>query len=349
MTYRSLCFIIGLCGPVCLVQGQVAPGSAFAKAKDVKSWTPPRSIDGHPDLQGFWANNNATPLERPKELAGREFLTDEEVTALKKKAGELFTGNGDAAFGDTLFQTVFANVKGNKSGFKSTDGETGDYSSVWNDIRDWNNRTSLITDPPDGRLPAMTPEAQKRRDATMEAMKRPATGPQDRALQERCITYGSPQLVAGYQSYYQIVQSPTSVVIMTEMIHDAREIPIGGGPHLPSTVHQWLGDSRGHWEGDTLVVDTTNYKSRSFMSISSEKLHVVERFSRSGPETLKYEITVDDPGTWTKPWSLMIPLKQSPNPVFEYACHEGNRGMVGILAGARAEEQAAASGSSQPK
>ena len=116
------------------------------------------------------------------------------------------------------------------------------------------------------------------------------------------------------------------------------------GPHLPSTVHQWLGDSRGHWEGDTLVVDTTNYKPRSFMSVSSEKLHVIERFSRSGPETLKYEITIDDPGTWTKPWSLMIPLRHSPKPVYEYACHEGNIGMVGILAGARAEEQAAASG-----
>jgi len=323
----------------------VAPLSAQAPFKAGRTpW-------GDPDLQGNYTNlyENGTPLERPKELAGRESLTDEEVAALKKKAGELFSGNGDAAFGDTLFQTVFANVKGNKSGFKSTDGETGDYSSVWNDTRDWNNRTSLITDPPDGRLPAMTAEAQKRRDAIMEAMKRPATGPQDRALQERCITYGSPQLVAGYQSYYQIVQSPTSVVIMTEMIHDAREIPVDGGPHLPSTVHQWLGDSRGHWEGDTLVVDSTNYKPRSFMSISTEKLHVVERFSRSGPETLKYEITIDDPETWTKPWSLMIPLKQSPNPVFEYACHEGNRGMVGILAGARAEEQAAASGNSQPK
>jgi hypothetical protein len=194
----------------------------------------------------------------------------------------------------------------------------------------------------------LTPDAQARRDAIAAARTRPAAGPQDRALQERCITYGSPQLVAGYQSYYQIVQTPTAVVMMTEMIHDAREIPIDGGPHLPSTVHQWLGDSRGRWEGDTFVVDTTNYKPRSFMSISSEKLHVIERLSRDGPETLKYEITIDDPGTWTKPWSLMIPLRHSPNPVFEYACHEGNYGMVGILAGARAEE-AAQAGSQEPK
>lgn len=349
MKYRCLCFVVGLTALHSLAQGQVAPHSALASAKTVtQTWKPPRTADGHPDLQGFWANNNATPIERPTELAGREFLTDEEVAALKKKAAELFSGNGDAAFGDTIFRTVFANVKGTKSGFKSTDGETGDYSSVWNDKREWDNRTSLITDPPDGRLPAMTPEAQKRREAIAAAMKRSA-GPQDRALQERCLTYGSPQLVAGYQSYYQIVETPTSVVFMTEMIHDVRVIPLDGGPHLPSTVHQWLGDSRGHWEGDTLVVDTTNYKPRSFMNLSSEKLHVIERLSRSGPENLKYEITIDDPETWTKPWSLMIPLKHSPQPVFEYACHEGNYGMQGILAGARAEEQAAASGSQAPK
>ena len=340
MKYRCLCFVIGLTALSSLALGQVAPHSALATKTVKQTWTPPRSADGHPDLQGFWANNNATPLERPKELAGREFLTDQEVSALEKKAGELFSGQGDAAFGDTLFETVLANVKGTKSGFKSTDGETGDYSSVWNDKRDWNNRTSLITDPPDGRLPALTPEAQKRREANAAARNRPPAGPQDRGLQERCITYGSPQLVAGYQSYYQIVQTPKSVVILTEMIHDARSIPVDGGPHLPPTIHQWLGDSRGHWEGDTLVVDTTNYRARSFMGMSSEKLHVIERFSRSDPETLKYEITINDPDTWTKPWSLMIPLKRSPNPVFEYACHEGNIGMIGILAGARAEEAA---------
>jgi hypothetical protein len=351
MKHRCLCFAIGLAALTSLAQGQVAaPHTALAAAKTVKqTWTPPRTADGHPDLQGFWANNNATPLERPKELAGREFLTDEEVAALKKKAGELFSGNGDAAFGDTLFETVWANVKGTKKGFKSTDGETGDYSSVWNDTRDWTNRTSLITDPPDGRLPALTPEGQKRREANAAARNRLPEGPQDRALQERCITYGSPQMVAGYQSYYQIVQTPKSVVIMTEMIHDARAIQLDAGPHLPSTVHQWFGDSRGHWEGDTLVIDTTNYKSRSFMSMSSEQLHVIERLSRSGPETINYEITINDPGTWTKPWTLMIPLRHSPKPVYEYACHEGNIGMVGILAGARAEEQAAASGHQQPK
>jgi hypothetical protein len=161
-------------------------------------------------------------------------------------------------------------------------------------------------------------------------------------LQERCITYGSPQLTAGYQSYTQIQQTPNAVVIETEMIHDARVIPLDGRPHIPSTIQQWLGDSRGHWEGETLVVDTTNYKPRSFMSSSSEKLHVVERFTRTGPDTLKYEITINDPDTWMKPWSMMIPIKSSPHPIYEYACHEGNVGLAGILAGARAEEKAAA-------
>jgi len=242
-----------------------------------------------------------------------------------------------------VFLSVLANVNGTKSGFKSVDGETGDYSSVWTVQRDWDNRTSLITDPPDGRLPAMTPDGQSRRDANAAALARPPAEAQDRPLQERCVTYGSPSLVAGYQSGYQIVQNATSVVVVTEMIHDARVIPLDGRPHLPSAVRQWLGDSRAHWEGDTLVVDTTNYKPRSFRSVSSEKLHVTERFSRTGPENLKYEITIDDPGTWTKPWSLMIPLKRSSDPLYEYACHEGNYGMVGILAGARVEEKIAGS------
>jgi hypothetical protein len=303
------------------------------------TWTAPRTVDGQPDLQGVWTNNIATPLERPKELEGRALLTDQEVAALKKKAQELFGGGkSDAAFGDTVYRTVLANVKGTTSGFKSVDGETGDYSSVWTVERDWENRTSLITDPADGRLPALTPEAQKRRAASAAARNRLPDGPESRALQERCITYGSPQLTAGYQSYSQIVQSSNAVAIETEMIHDVRIIPLDGRPHLPYTVQLWLGDSRGHWEGDTLVVDTTNYKPGSFMSTSSEKLHVIERFTRTGPESLKYEITINDPATWAKPWSLMIPLKHSPDPILEYACQEGNYGLQGILAGARAEE-----------
>jgi hypothetical protein len=334
-----------------MAQGQVAPQVQPATTRAVRqTWTAPRTADGHPDLQGVWANNIATPLERPRELEGRALLTDQEVAALKKKAHELFgSGNSDAAFGDTVYRTVWANVKGTTSGFKSVDGETGDYSSVWTVEREWENRTSLITDPVDGRLPAMTPEGQKRRAANGFEYSRRADGPEGRALQERCITYGSPQLTAGYQSYSQIVQTANAVVFETEMIHDVRIIPLDGRPHLPSTVRLWLGDSRGHWEGDTLVVDTTNYKPASFMGASSDKLHVTERFTRTGPEALQYEITINDPETWTKPWSLMIPLKRTSDKIYEYACQEGNIGLEGILAGARAEERAAGATGRGPK
>jgi hypothetical protein len=346
MKDRYLCLVFGLTALVALgsmAHAQVAPTAALASSKAVaKNWTPPRALDGHPDLQGFWSNNNATPIERPKELNGRATVTDAELAAMKKKAHELFGGKADAAFGDNVYLAVLSNVLGLKQGFKSTDGETGDYSSVWTVERDWDNRTSLITDPPDGRIPPATPYAQKLRQAAAEARLSPAAGPEDRSLSERCITYGSPQLTEGYQSYYQIVQTPGSVMVMTEMIHDARIIQLDGSPHPSAAVQQWKGDSRGHWEGDTLVVDTTNYKPRAFMNVSSEKLHVTERFSRSAPDMLRYEMTIDDPGAWTKPWSLMIPLRQSAQPVYEYACHEGNEGLKGILAGARADEAAAA-------
>jgi len=347
MNYRYLGF--GFTALLSVAQGQVAPKAEPATTKSVRqTWTVPRTADGHPDLQGVWANNIATPLERPRELEGRALLTDPEVAALRKKAHELFgDGNSDAAFGDSVYRTVWANVKGTSSGFKSVDGETGDYSSVWTVEREWENRTSLITDPVDGRLPAMTAEGQKRRAANGFEYSRRADGPEGRALQERCITYGSPQLTAGYQSYSQIVQTANAVAFETEMIHDVRIIPLDGRPHLPSAVRRWLGDSRGHWEGDTLVVDTTNYKPASFMGASSDKLHVIERFTRTSPETLQYEITINDPETWTKPWSLMIPLRRTPDQIYEYACQEGNIGLEGILAGARAEERDAARSTSR--
>ncbi len=343
MHFRSLTFVGAVAVALSLVQGQAIAQALNAKpAKTTaETWTAPRTADGQPDLQGVWANNSATPLERPKVLEGRAFLTDQEVAALKKKAAELFdNGNSDAAFGDSVFESVLANVKGTKSGFKSTDGGTGDYSSVWTVARDWDNRTSLITDPSDGRLPPMTPQAEQKQRAVAAASKRRPSGPEDRSLSERCITYGSPQLVAGYQSYYQIVQTSTSVVILTEMIHDARIIPLDGRPHLPPNIQTWLGDARGHWEGDTLVVDTTNFRPGVFRNVSTEKLHVVERFTRTGADTLQWQLTIDDPGAWTKPWTAMIPLRPSKKAVFEYACHEGNYGLESILAGARREDQA---------
>ncbi len=311
-------------------------GAAHAQS----SWKAPRTADGHPDFQGVWSYNSATPLERPKIVADRPYLTEQEVAALQKKAGELFNdGNSDAAFFDQVFEATLENVKGTKTGFKSTDGQTGDYSSVWTEARDWDNRTSLITDPSDGRLPPLTSEAQAKQSARLAASRNLPNGPEDRALSERCITYGTPQLIAGYQSYREIVQEPKSVAIMTEMIHDVRVIPIDGQPHLPAGVENWMGDPRGHWEGDTLVVDSTNFKPGAFRNVSSEKLHVVERFTRTGPEKLEWEIRIDDPGAWTKPWSAKIILRRANKKIFEYACHEGNYALADILAGARREER----------
>ena len=352
MHFRTLSFVAAAASALALLPGDAVAQSLNAKpAKTAtQTWTAPRTADGQPDLQGVWSNNNATPLERPKVLEGRAVLTEQEVAALKKKAAELFdNGNSDAAFGDTVFESVLENVKGTKSGFKSVDGGTGDYSSVWTVARDWDNRTSLITDPSDGRLPPMTPHAEEKQRAAFAATRGRPSGPEDRALSERCITYGSPQLVAGYQSYYQIVESPDSVAIMTEMIHDARVIPMDGRPHLPPNVRSWMGDPRGHWEGDTLVVDSTNFKPGAFRNVSTEKLHVVERFTRTSADTLQWEITIDDPGAWTKPWTAMIPLRPSKKAIFEYACHEGNYGLADILAGARREDRAEAEKTSQPK
>ena len=342
-----LALLTGLLLVVSLTQRQAAAQAPVAGANTTstkKAWTLSRTPDGQPDLQGVWANNNATPLERPAVLDGRTTLTDEEVAALRKKAGELFNGDGDAAFGDEIFRSVLESVKTGQSvpyqkAANEFDFGTGDYNSFWIVQREWDNRTSLITDPPDGRLPPMTPQGLRRRDAAAAALRRQAQGPEDRTLGERCITWGTPSLRAGYNSYYQIVQTPGYLMILMEMAHDARIIPLDGRPHLSSRVGQWMGDSRGHWEGDTLVVDTTNYAPQGFQATSSEKLHVVERFTRTGPEYIKYEFTIDDPDTWTRPWSAMIPLRHSPDKLFEYACHEGNTGLEGILSGARADEQ----------
>ena len=305
----------------------------FAQGQDRGARTP----DGHPDFQGFWENNIATPLQRPKEIADRPTLTDAEVEKMREKAKELFTGKSDAVFFDGFYPAVLDNVLGLRQGFKSTDGGTGDYGSEWNDERTWENRTSLITDPPDGRIPALTPQAIAARAGARGAAPG-VISVKNRPLGERCITYGSPQLTAGYQSYYQIVETPGAVVVMTEMFHDARVVKMDKHSHPAKNIQEWLGDSIGHWEGDTLVVDTTNYRPRAFQNMSSENLHITERFTRQDAETLRYEITVNDPDTYTKPWTLMIPLHRSSKPVYEYACHEGNYSMTGILSGALADE-----------
>jgi len=307
-------------------------------------WTPPRMADGRVDLQGVWANNAATPLERPDSLADKATFTDEELARMRESAQRLFGGADDAAFADGVFNAVLADLDTNVS----RDGGTGNYSSVWMVDREFEHRTSLITDPPNGKLPALTPTAEARIEAAAEYRRaHPADGPEDLTRQVRCITYGIPRvggLGAGYNSYYQIFQTPDYFVMLGEMIHDARVIPISDMPHVGDSVRQWHGDSRGHWEGDTLVVETTNYSPKSDYRGAAEYLHLIERFTLAGPDKLHYEIIVTDATTWTRPWTAMVPLSKSEDALFEYACHEGNIGMAGILAGTRVQDAKASGG-----
>ncbi len=321
---------------VLIMTGLLVPASIAGQSAD-EGWTLPRTPDGHPDLRGVWANNSATPLERPEAWADKERLTDEELAALLVASDDA-VGDGDALFGDQLVLAAIAGIEAT-----SYDPTTGNYNQFWIAERDFDNRTSLVIDPPDGRIPDLTSEAQeRRRDGVARRDEHPADTYTDRPLQERCVSYGVPRLGAGYNSYYQLFQSADHVVFRNEMIHDARVIPIDGQPHLPDRVHQLHGDSRGHWEGDTLVIETTNYSPQARFRGASDNLHMVERLTRVGPRTLNYEVTITDPTTWTRPWTVMIPLMGSDDAIFEYACHEGNIGMEGMLAGQRAEEREAA-------
>jgi hypothetical protein len=313
------------------------PATATAAAKATTSengWKVPRTADGHPSFEGVWADNWVTPTQRPKQWEGKKALSSAELEEFKNLVAQVDPG-GDALFGDDFIQAAYTHKQ------VSYDPTTGNYNQFWNSNRDIDNRTSLITDPPDGRIPALTPEAELRQK-NQPKLNIKADGPEDRALSERCITYGSPSTLAGYDSYVQIVQSRDTIAMMQEKIHETRTVPIGTSPHVPATVREWLGDSRGHWEGDTLVVDTTNYSAEGAPNGATENLHVIERFTRVGPDYINWEITWIDPATWTKPWTEMIRLKRSDELVYEYACHEGNYAMLDILAGARAEEKKSA-------
>ncbi len=293
-----------------------------------KPWTLPRTPDGHPDLQGYWSNASITPLQRPKELGSKEFYTAEEAAAVDKKEFNERTS------WDRLGSQAAVHYDMSQFGLDVIQAKVA-----------LSRRTSLIIGP-DGRIPPMTPEAQKRL-AERNAARRghEFDGYEERPLQERCIVWsaeGPPMMSTGYNSNLQIVQGPQTVTIMEEMIHDARMIPTDGSPHLPPSIRQYLGDSRGHWEGDTLVVDTTNFTDKTSFMGSTQNLHIVERFTRIDEETILYEYTVDDPSTWTRPWTAQQPLTKIAGPIFEYACHEGNLGMPNTLSGARAAEAAKA-------
>jgi hypothetical protein len=325
---------VAILGIACIAPLAAWPQTDQPPASASKPYTAPRTSFGQPEFEGAWANNNATPLQRPPQWANKEFLTDAELEAVQSAVRQL-ENDGDALFGDELIVDA---VEG-KQKPQSHDTETGNYNGFWLPPREFERRTSLIIDPPNGRIPPQTPEAQARRAAVAEQRRlHPADGPTSRGLGERCITFGVPRLTAAYSSVFQIVQSPNEVVFLMETIHDARVIPLDGRPHLPSSMPQWDGNSRGHWEGDTLVVDTTGFSPKSDMMGSSSRLHLVERFTRVAPDVLQYDVTMSDPSTWTQPWTVRLSLKQSNEPLLEYACHEGNLGMFGILAGARKEE-----------
>ena len=328
----------------------LAAGSLGAQSAPTPkaAWVAPRTADGHPDLQGVWGNNGVTPMTRPKQWKGKASLTDGEVAELKGLLTKFARDGGDAIFAD--FVQTALNIKDTgKYDQTSYDPTTGNYNQFWMVGREWDNRTSLITDPPDGQMPPLTPEGKARQDlqasgrgtavvvtGSESGPRGRADGPEDRPLSERCITYGVPRTGTGYNSYTQIVQSPRTVVIEQEMIHDARLVPMDGRPHLAENVRQLHGDPRGHWEGDTLVVETTNFVN-GFQG-STSKVRIVEKYTRASADYLNWSLTVIDPDTWTQPWTFMIRLKKAEGLLYEYACHEGNYGMIGILAGARAEE-----------
>jgi hypothetical protein len=333
MRYRFLASILALAA--------IALPAAAQKTSGAKTWTPKLTSDGQPDLEGVWLDNSATPLQRPKELEGRQFLTDAEVAELKQRADRIFkTGDSDAANGDNVFLAALANP----TQFKNN--ATG--GSEYMIDRVFDNRTSLIVDPPDGKVPPLTPAAERRQSAATLALlagTRPPTRVEELNSALRCITPGVPRLGgrygAGSFGYYQILQVPGYVVLFMEVLHEARIIPLDGRPHLPESVRTWTGDSIGRWEGQTLVVDTANFSPKTNFMGSAENLHLVERFTRVAPEEIEYEMTLNDPTTWTRPWTAMARLRQTTDRLYEYACHEDNRPLEGILAGARAEQKAA--------
>jgi hypothetical protein len=277
------------------------------------------------DLEGIWTNGTITPLERPPEFSGKAFFTPAEAAAFEKQVRE--RNNGDR-----------------RDANPEADLATG-YNDFW-----WDRgtkvvstlRTSLIVDPPDGRIPPLTPEAQKKAAARAEARRlHPADGPEDLSLADRCIARpGPPMIPAGYNNNHRIVQTSEHVVIFSEMMHDARIIPLNGQPRLPGSVRQWFGDPRGRWEGSTLVVETTNFTDKTNFRGSGENMRLIERFTRTAPDTLLYQFTIDDPQSFERPWSGEIPMKRAEGPIFEYACHEGNYSIVNTLTSARALEKA---------
>jgi hypothetical protein len=307
-------------------------GAMFAQTAPAKRTPIPRTPDGHPSLEGIWTNATLTPLQRPADLGNKAYFTAEEAAAYEKQV--LIQSNSDNQ--------------------PRKPGDPGSYNAAFMDRGnriEKSLRTSLVIDPPDGRIPPFTAEAQARAQAIREyAAQHPADGPEDRDLSERCLMFsgvGPPMLTEPYNNNYQIVQSPGYVSVLAEMNHDVRVIPTAPGVSTPNGVSQWHGVSRGHWDGDTLIVETTNIKfnnqshfGAAYRGMSDENLRVTERFTRTDAETIVYQATVDDPTVYTKPWTIEEAFSRTKGPLFEYACHEGNYALPDILKGARLAEQA---------
>jgi hypothetical protein len=319
-------------------QSQSPP--ARKPATTAPAWRAPRAADGHADLQGTWNYSTITPLERPTELAGKEYLTEEEAAAIAKVEADHRSRANPATLDEAR------QIPGFGAGLE---GPLAYEFRIW-----WDRgtvvktrRSSLVVDPPSGRLPPMTEGGQKRQAAERERRRlRPSDGPESRSAGDRClvgISAGPPMLPNTYNNNVQIVQAPGFVVIHNEMIHDARIVPTDGRPH--GNIRQWAGDSRGRWDGDTLIIETTNFSADTdFLAAASfrgasRNLHLTERFTRVAADTLLYEFTVDDPATWTGTWTAQLPMTSTDEPIFEYACHEGNYSMPNILSGARFGEK----------
>jgi len=315
-----------------VVLGYAAQGSSGRKAQVPTARAVTRTPDGHPDLHGNWNFRSATPLERPAEFADKEFLSDQDVAAVERRAAEL-------------------------AQFDRPDGSLMNTPPWWLDYGTrvvQTRRSSLIVDPPDGRLPAMTPQGLKRQ-AELTKEHAAANGPESLNPWERCITRGLPavMLPSAYNNNLQLLQAPGFVVIATEMIHEARIVPLDGRPHLPDELRAWMGDSRGRWEGDTLVVDTTNFSDQANFWApgggaamryfgAGGRLHLTERFTRTDADTIDYRFTVDEPTTWTRPWTAAVPLTRTDDLIYEYACHEANYSVKSMLGIARSDETAGA-------
>ena len=319
---------------VLLVCVLLATGSVAAQSdRTADDWTMPRTADGQPDLQGFWTTQTFTPLQRPDRFAGREFLTDDEVAELT----QILTAQGV----DPLTRNPLAVEDDEERRERTLQTDPTHYDNAM-----WltttipkglsSRRTSLIVDPPDGRIPPRTPEGERR--AAVRAATRGFDGYENRPFQERCIAWsheGPPMVPPPYNDLYQIFQTSGYVVLFPELSNNpVRIIPTDGRPHVSPRIRQWPGDSRGRWEGDTLVVDTTNFNHKSGFQGSGDALHVVERFTRVDADTILYEFTVEDT-SWTRSWSVEVPMVQTDGPLYEYTCHEGNYGMRNTLRGAR--------------